>query len=47
MHPLGRSPFALPVCAAVALPAGGSPVKVITGQFDLPTGAVVSVGKKR
>jgi hypothetical protein len=28
-------------------PAGGSPVKVITGPFDLPTGVVVSVGKKR
>jgi hypothetical protein len=27
-------------------PAGGSPKKVITGQFDLPTGVVVSVGKK-
>ena len=28
-------------------PAGGSPVKVITGKFDLPTGVIVSVGKKR
>jgi hypothetical protein len=27
-------------------PAGGSPVKVITGQFDLPISLVVSVGKK-
>jgi hypothetical protein len=25
---------------------GGSPVKVITGQFDLPIGLIVSVGKK-
>ncbi|MGA9018527.1 MAG: hypothetical protein WA304_12595 [Candidatus Cybelea sp.] len=28
-------------------PAGGSPVKVITGKFDLPTGVIVSVGEKR
>ncbi|MFY9738929.1 MAG: hypothetical protein WAK11_07720 [Candidatus Cybelea sp.] len=28
-------------------PGGGSPVKVITGEFDLPTGVIVSVGKKR
>ena len=28
-------------------PAGGSPVKVLSGQFDLPIGVIVSVGKKR
>jgi hypothetical protein len=28
-------------------PAGGSPVKVITGQSAYATGVVVSVGKKR
>ena len=27
-------------------PAGGSPVKLITGQSDLPLGLIVSVGKK-
>jgi hypothetical protein len=27
-------------------PAGGSPVKVITGQFDLPSGVIVSIAKK-
>jgi hypothetical protein len=27
-------------------PAGGSPVKVITGTFDRPSGVIVSVGKK-
>lgn len=28
-------------------PAGGSPIKVITGKSDLPTGAIVSIAKKR
>jgi len=27
-------------------PAGGSPVKVIAGQFDLPSGVIVSIAKK-
>ena len=27
-------------------PAGGSPVNVLNGQFDLPTGVVVSIAKK-